>query len=98
MRWLIFLSKAAFLCGWVMLGAFSLLFINWNKGETVSSSIFTAGYALAIVMLPFVNFLYFMMWLFRRKTGVPIWLKILNFLFLLVLGLYIFYLNDPYYQ
>ncbi len=97
MRWLIFLSKVAFLSGLVMLAAFSLLFVNWNQGEVVSSSIFTAGYALAIILIPVVNLLYFLFWIIRRKTKVPAWLVFINFLFLMVLALYIFFLNDPYY-
>ncbi|MCO5291645.1 MAG: hypothetical protein M9959_07905 [Chitinophagaceae bacterium] len=93
MRWLIFLSRVAFLCGIMMLMAFSLLFANWNNGETISSAIITAGYGFALLIIPLVNILYLFLFLFAKKTGVSPWQKWMNFLFLVVLILYILSIN-----
>ncbi|ANH80759.1 hypothetical protein A8C56_06995 [Niabella ginsenosidivorans] len=100
MRWLIFLSKVAFLCGVTVILALSLLFYEWNKGETVSSSIITSGYVLGLVMIPLINVIYLICWAAGKKPGaiVPKWIIIFNILCLLLIFVYIFFINDPYYH
>ncbi|MBO9593649.1 MAG: hypothetical protein J7599_12145 [Niabella sp.] len=99
MRWLIFLSRVAFLCGVMVILALSLLFNEWNKGETVSSTIITSGYALGMVILPLVNLIYLICWIAGKKPGaiVPRWLIVFNIACLLLIFVYIFFVNDPYY-
>ncbi|MGJ7031693.1 hypothetical protein [Niabella hirudinis] len=100
MRWLIFLSKVAFLCGVTVILAFSLLFNEWNKGETVSSSIITSGYALGLILIPLINIIYLICWITGKKPGsiVPRWLIFFNIICLLLIFAYTFYINDPYYH
>lgn len=100
MGWLKFLSRVAFICGILVILAFSLLFVDWNQGETLSSSIITSGYALGLVMIPLVNFLYLLLWILGKKPGsqVPKWLIIFNVICLLLIFAYIFFINDPYYH
>lgn len=100
MRWLIFLSRVAFLCGIVMLLAFSLLFRNWNRDEALSSSMIMAGYSLGLIMIPVVNLLYLVLALLGKRPGriVPGWLIAINILFFIILCSFIFYFNDPYYN
>lgn len=83
-----------------MLLAFSLLFSNWNQGEVITSTIITAGYGLSIIAIPLVNMIYFLLFIFKRSVlaMIPKWLLFINVLMLIVLSLYIFYLNDPYYN
>lgn len=91
MRWLIFLSKVAFLCGVMVIIAFSLLFNNWNRSETISSGIILSGYVLGLLLLPLVNLIYFICWMLGKKPGkiVPKWLIVFNFLSLLTIFAYI---------
>ncbi|MBO9620583.1 MAG: hypothetical protein J7539_16285 [Niabella sp.] len=100
MRWLIFLSRVAFLCGIMVILALSLLFKSWNHNETVSSTVITAGYALGLVMIPLINVLYLISWAAGKKPGtvVPRWLILFNVVCLLLIFAYIFCINDPYYH
>ncbi|MFT4092309.1 MAG: hypothetical protein QM640_01625 [Niabella sp.] len=100
MRWLIFLSRVAFLSGVFMLLALSLLFISWNNNEVVSSSVILGGYVLALITLPLVNIIYFLLAVLGKKPYhvVPKGLFIVNIIFLLILIIFIFYFNDPYYH
>lgn len=95
MRWLIFLSRVAFLSGIMLILAFTLLFYNWNKDEPVSSSIITAGYGLGIILIPLVNILYLFLtiWGKKIKNFIPAWLIGFNMLFFIILILYIFGIN-----
>ena len=99
MRWLIFLSRVAFLCGVMVLLALSLLFYEWNHGETITSSIITSGYALGLIIIPLVNLIYFICWILGKKPGtiVPKWLIIFNVTCMLLIFVYIFFVNDSYY-
>ncbi|MBZ4191090.1 hypothetical protein [Niabella beijingensis] len=100
MRWLIFLSRVAFICGIMVILAFTLLFVEWNKGETVSSTIITSGYALGLVFIPLINLIYLVCWITGKKPGsvVPRWLLLFNIACLFLIFAYIFYINDPYYH
>jgi len=99
MRWLIFLSRAAFLSGIFMLAALALGFTSWYATTTAGPAIFLAGYGLAAVLLPLVNLLYLVLLMICRKrlAVVPGWLAIANMLFLIIFLIFTFYLNDPYY-
>lgn len=99
MRWLLFLSRVAFLSGIMLVLAFSLLIFNWNKDETISSVIITAGYGLAFIMIPLINLLYLILVIAGKKIPqiVPRWLIIFNVCCLLILISYILYLNGYFY-
>lgn len=100
MRSLIFLSKVAFLSGIAMVLAFSLALFNWNRDEVISSSIVLAGYGLSVLLLPVVNLVYLVLWIAGRIQALraPKWLLLSNIVFLFLLVLYLFYLNDPFYH
>lgn len=90
MRWLLFLSRVAFLGGIMLILALSLLLYNWNRDEPVSSSIITTGYGFGMIIVPLVNLLYLVMVIAGKKIArlVPRWLVIFNILCLLILIMY----------
>lgn len=99
MRWLLFLSRLAFICGFFMLLSISLLIKDWTTHQVIISIIF-AGYAMALVLIPATVILYPIIYLIKKriKIYVPAWLITANIFFLVILILYIFYFNDPYYH
>ncbi len=100
MRWLIFLSRVAFLCGIFMALAFALLFIGANREESLFSAIILAGYGLSMVVLPLAGFSYLIagIWAPKQIKVLPRWLLVSNILFLLIFLFFTFYFNDPYYR
>lgn len=86
MRWLLFLSRVAFVCNLLFLVSFSLLLTEWLKNEEVSSTIIISGYVLSIIFNPVVNLSYLVVFWVKR-TGlaiVPAWLVVMNILFLML--------------
>jgi hypothetical protein len=100
MRWLLFLSRLAFICGVFLLLSFSLLIRDWAQDDAITSTLITIGYIMGLVVLPVVNLSYLVVLFVKRRITiyVPLWLVISNILFLFILIFYIFYLNDPYYH
>jgi hypothetical protein len=100
MRWLLFLSRLAFISGiciviWLLLAMFKK-----ENNELFSSTIITIGYVMGAIILPVTNLCYLVVMLAKKKItqSVPRWLIISNVIFLIILIYYIFYLNDPYYH
>ncbi|MBK7562181.1 MAG: hypothetical protein IPQ06_07705 [Chitinophagaceae bacterium] len=100
MRWLLFLSRLAFICGIFFLLSFSLLLQDWILDENLESTIITIGYFMGMIIIPVVNLCYLGVLIVKRRLRefVPVWLVIANVLFLFTLIFFIFYLNDPYYH
>ena len=100
MRWLLFLSRLAFICGIFFLLSVSLLIKDWLTDDTMVSTIITIGYFMGMIVLPAISLCYLGVVLVKRKLRdyVPLWLVIANILFFLFLIYFIFYLNDPYYH
>jgi hypothetical protein len=100
MRWLLFLSRLAFICGLFFLLSVSLLIRNWANDEAITSTIIIIGYFIGLIVVPIVNLSYLTVFVVKRKLTayVPAWLVTANIFFLLILILYIFYFNDPYYH
>jgi len=100
MRWLLFLSRLAFICGLFFLASVSLLINDWVKDPTLESTIITTGYTMGMIILPATNICYLIVLIIRRrlKLYVPLWLVLANLLLFLFLIFFIFYLNDPYYH
>jgi hypothetical protein len=100
MRWLLFLSRLAFICGIFFLLSLSLLFRNWLPDDGAVSTVITIGYFMGLLIVPVTVLSYMGVWAIKRKLNpyVPRWLVIANIVFLFVLLYYIFYLNDPYYN
>jgi hypothetical protein len=97
MRWLLFLSRVAFICNLFFLLTVLLQWRNLIGDERVASTVVIIGYFFAVfVFSPIVNLSYGVT-LIRRKplfTFVPRWLVLTNFIFLLLQLQYIFFLND----
>jgi len=91
MRWLIFLSRVAFLSGVWLILSFSLLFFNWNNDEPISSTIIMAGYGLGLFIIPITNLIYLILTVLGKRIGryVSRWLILFNVFCLLVLIIYI---------
>ena len=100
MRWLLFLSRLAFICGLFFILSFTLLIKKWVNNPELESTIITIGYIMGMVILPVTNLCYLAVLVIKKKLRVyvPLWLILANILFLLFLIYFIFYLNDPYYH
>ncbi|MBK5270641.1 MAG: hypothetical protein JJE22_06465 [Bacteroidia bacterium] len=100
MRWLLFLSRLAFICGVFFILSLSLFMFEWIKEENIVATIITIGVYMGIIIVPVTNICFLGVFIIKRKlkSYVPLWLIIANILFLLLLIYYIFYLNDPYYH
>lgn len=96
MRWLLFLSRVAFICNVFFLLAVSLQFSNWLQNEDLAGTIAIIGYLLVAIFNPMVNIFYLALFLIRKKFWhtVPSWLITANLLFLVMQIFYILYLND----
>jgi hypothetical protein len=100
MRWLLFLSRLAFICGIFLLLSLSVLIGKWLKEDSIESTIITIGVFMGQIIIPFTILSYLGVLSIKRKLAayVPVWLVISNVLFFFVLLYFIFYLNDPYYH
>jgi hypothetical protein len=100
MRWLLFLSRLAFICGLFFLLSLSQLIWNWMQEGSVLSTIITIGVFMGSVVIPLTCGCYLVVFLFTKKIrkALPLWLIVANILFLLLLVFFIFYWNDPYYH
>jgi hypothetical protein len=99
MRWLLFLSRLAFICGICFLLSLSLLIREWTNGQVISSTIITIGYIMGILVVPATLICYLAV-LLRKKTlapYVPLWLVVSNILFFIVLLIYIIIINAQHY-
>lgn len=100
MRWLLFLSRIAFISGVCILVWLILAMVKTEVDEAFSSTVIIIGYFIGGLVLPVTNLIYLVLTLLRKKISntVPRWLIIANILFFMVFIYYIFYLNDPYYH
>ena len=100
MRWLLFLSRLAFICGLFFLLSLSLLKWDWIKDESLVSTIITIGFFMGMIIVPVTLLCYLVLWLAKKKpaTIVPRWLITGNVLMMLILLAYIFYINYLYAQ
>ena len=100
MRWLLFLSRLAFICGFAFLISFLGLFFKWIENQELLGTLIIIGHVLGMIILPVSLTAFLVLWLLRKKPGliVPKWLVIGNILFLILLLTYIFFINDPYYN
>ena len=96
MRWLLFISRLAFICNVCFLIAFSLQLTNWIRDEQLTSTIILIGYVMGFLLNPVLNVIYLAVFSLSRSrlAIVPTWLITANILFLVIQILYLFYLND----
>jgi len=93
MRWLLFLSRLAFICGFCFL--LSLVLLMWNKSdyETISSTVIIIGFVIGLLVVPVTLICYVIVLIRKKKLPVPLWLVIANIIFLFILMLYIIFIN-----
>lgn len=99
MRWLLFLSRVAFICNVFFLLTFSLHFHQWISDESLVSTIIVLGYFLAVFLFtPVVNLCYLALYISGRNPvrHVPQWLIVSNMLFLVLQLIYIILNNGAY--
>ena len=96
MRWLLFLSRVAFICNLFSVLTIIVLWKNIIDQQVIISTIGVIGYVLAILFNPLVNLLYGILLIGKRSklALIPNWLMIANFVFLLLQLQYIFFIND----
>lgn len=95
MRWLLFLSRLAFICGFFFLLTISLLFYDWAQDQGIVSTIVIIGQVMGVVLIPLVCLSYLIVLIWKRslRPYVPLWLVTCNIIFLIILGLYAFLQN-----
>ncbi|HEY6505842.1 MAG TPA: hypothetical protein VIZ28_17830 [Chitinophagaceae bacterium] len=93
MRWLLFLSRLAFICGFCFL--LSLSFLLWKRGndEVISQTIIIIGFVIGLIVVPFTLLCYLVILASRKKIPVPLWLVICNIIFMFVLMFYLLFIN-----
>jgi len=81
-----FLSRVAFLCNVCLVLAWLLRYLPAIEYGTVVSTIIVAGLVLSFIVNGLVNILYAWLLVRRRplRQYVPVWLAVVNFLFLIV--------------
>jgi hypothetical protein len=95
MRWLLFLSRLAFICGFCFLLSLSLLMKEWTKDQDTAGTIITIGTFMGILIVPSTLICYLVVIILKKNLTaiVPLWLIISNIIFLIILFLYIISLN-----
>lgn len=95
MRWLLKLSRLAFISNVFFLLAFSLQLSKWIKEEEIISTVVIIGYVMGFLLNPLTNICYLSFAIVARKKLeiVPLWLIVANILFLVIDAFYILYLN-----
>jgi hypothetical protein len=95
-KWLLFLSRVAFICNICFLIAFSVQMTDWIKNDDITSMVALIGYLMGFIINPLLVLGYLLLFLISRKKLklIPSWLLTANILFLVIQILYIFYLND----
>src|SRR5687767_3974248 len=98
MRWLLFLSRLAFICGMFFLLSLSHLLWNWMSEGSFLSTVVTIGFFMGTVIVILTCLCYLGVLIAGKKNPVPRWLITANVFFLLLYMFFIFYWNDPYYN
>jgi len=95
MRWLLFLSRLAFICNIFFLFAFSIQISNWIKNQDITDYIITIGFVMAFILNPLINLFYLFVGTISKKklAVVPVWLIVANVLFLVIDAFYLLYIN-----
>ena len=95
MRWLLFLSRLAFICNVVFLVAVSLQLVKWFQNRDAEALVITIGYFMAILLNPAANLCCLLLFFInmQKLSIVPLWLRIANFIFLLLQLYYLYHLN-----
>ena len=101
MRWHLFLCRMSFITGVFFLLSASLMLFDWIHEETAKSTIIIIGYFLGLLFIPLANLVNLVLLVKKGRKSIPTpnWLFVANFIFLLLLTLFIIlYLNDSHYS
>jgi hypothetical protein len=95
MRWLLFLSRLAFICGLFFVISLSLLVKDWLHDQGIASTVITIGFFMGMIIVPFTLLCYLVTWIAGKRPAsvVPPWLIIANIFFLFVYAGYVYYNN-----
>jgi len=95
MRWLLFLSKLAFICNLAFLVSFIFRATTWLNNHDIKSYIIIIGWVLSAVFNPVVVFIYLLLfWIRKKKLAiVPVWLIVMNILFLFLQLIFLLLMN-----
>lgn len=84
MRWILFLNRVALLCNVCFVMVMIIRYTkNFIHNQPINSYIITLGYSSFIVNF-FVTILLLILLLGKKKSLVPTWLSITNFLFFVI--------------
>lgn len=94
MRWLLFLSRLAFICGLCFVLSL-LLPAGWVEGQDVAGTIIIIGFVIGMLVVPITLLCYLFALFFKKNwlSRVPLWLVISNIFFLIALLVYIITIN-----
>lgn len=100
MRWLLFLSRLAFICGLFFILSFSLLLRNWAEQDVFMSTAIIIGHVMGMILVPVVCICYLIVLFWKRELRpfVPAWLVTANLFLLLLLAAYIYFQNAEQYH
>ena len=95
MRWLLFLSKLAFICNLAFLVSFVFKATNWLSNHDIKAYIIIIGWVLSAIFNPVVVFIYLILFWVKRKTlaVVPVWMIVMNILFLFLQLVFLLLMN-----
>ena len=95
MRWLLFLSKLAFICNLLFIPAFILQIKNFIGDPDLSSYIIIIGFVFAILFNPVTNLCYLVLFFTNKKklSIIPGWLIVINVLFLFFQVIFLLLMN-----
>lgn len=95
MRWLLFLSKLAFVCNLAFLVSFVFRFTNLLDNQDIKAYIIIIGWVLSVVFNPIVVFCYLLFFIAKRKalSILPAWLIVVNIFFLFLQLVFLFLMN-----
>jgi hypothetical protein len=95
MRWLLFLSRLAFICGFCILLHISFLFFgDWIKEENIIRTILVIGYGIGFVVIPVTVVSYIVVLIIKKRVPVPYWLIVANIIFLVAILFFIILNNQ----
>ena len=98
MRWLLFLSRLAFISGFCFLLSISLLIKEWIKEQDLAATIITIGTFMGIILVTVTLLCYLGVVLFGKKLTaiIPLWLVICNILWMFLYLFYLVFLNGQH--
>ena len=84
MRWLLFLSRVAFICNIIFIGCLFLRYTEMVLPENVKGFMIVVGWIIALILNVVVNICVFVSKLLLKQTNIPRWLMVFNVVLLFV--------------